>query len=66
MHLETEVGNMCNNIKNLNAENLNSADQNQQSDNNNESRKWENRTMWFILKFFKIYKRRKYKLSFFS
>ena len=29
MHLQTEVGNMCNNIKNLK-----SANQNQQSDNN--------------------------------
>ena len=34
MHLQIEVGNMCNNIKNLNAENLKSANQNQQSDNN--------------------------------
>ena len=27
MHLQTEVGNMCNNIKNLDAENVNSANQ---------------------------------------
>ena len=27
MHLQTEVGNRCNNIKNLNAENLKSANQ---------------------------------------
>ena len=27
MHLQTEVGNMCNNIKNLDAENLKSANQ---------------------------------------
>ena len=27
MHLQTEVGNICNNIKNLNAENLKSANQ---------------------------------------
>ena len=30
MHLQTEVRNMCNNIKNLNAENLKSVNQNQQ------------------------------------
>ena len=34
MHLQTEVGDRCNNIKNLNAENLKSANQDQQSDNN--------------------------------
>ena len=27
MHLQTEVGNMCNNIKNLDSENLKSANQ---------------------------------------
>ena len=37
MHLQTEDGNMCNNLKNLDAKNLKfskSANQNQQIDNN--------------------------------